>query len=121
MADGGGRAVPRSLVRAVPIGTSPTPLPVSLDAIGEALEAGGDTGYTDESGRLTLRLMRGHAHLVVVTPLPFGLDDAEAVEPPVWNWRLDEDLRTLTRWHTPWAGTAAAQATAAGPTLRVEP
>jgi hypothetical protein len=122
-----GQPLPRSLVRAVPVGTSATPLPVTTETLGQAALAGGDAAFADEAGRVTLRLMRGHRHLIVVAPMPFGLmpldEDAAGGAlvdgAPVWNWRLDDDLRTLTPWHSEAAGTAAAAATRAGPALRV--
>lgn len=115
-----GTPQPRTLIRAVPIRTSATPLPVSLESLSQAIEAGGDAGYTDERGRVTLRLMPGHPHLLVVSPLPFGLPADQATAPPVWNWRLEADLVTLSRWHTEAVGTDAASATADGPELRIQ-
>ncbi|MGP1346679.1 MAG: hypothetical protein ACTS3F_08440 [Phycisphaerales bacterium] len=109
------------LIRAVPIATSAMPLPVSIENIQQALEAGGDSGYTDDHGRVTLRLQPGHPHLVVVSPIALGLSGDEAHDPMVWNWRLEPDLKSITPWHTEARGPTALRPDPNAPPLTVVP
>ncbi len=68
-------------VRAAPVGTSPLPLPVSAENLAKAGEAQGDSSYTDENGRVSLRL-GDYRYLIEVSDAPFEAEHKLST----WYW-----------------------------------
>ena len=79
-------------VRALPIGLSPAPLPITPESLREAGAAQGDDGFTNAQGVVVLQIDAMYDHLIEVRPPAF--DPSAAALPS--QWLLDAETGTLT-------------------------
>lgn len=89
--EGGAIPLHGAHVRAIPMGMSPVPIPVSGKNLSDAKIASGPGGYTDRHGVVSFRLVRDTGYTIDVAPPPFG-DLAEAGR---WRWVLDSESAIL--------------------------
>ncbi|MDX2114121.1 MAG: hypothetical protein SFZ24_00690 [Planctomycetota bacterium] len=93
-----GTPVAAAHVRAIPISTSPVPLPVSPENLEQYTSALEQSGVTRADGTLRLALYDKVPHLVEVIPPALGEWPQGA-----WAWIYDPSTRTVTA--APEAGT----------------
>ncbi|MBL0928307.1 MAG: hypothetical protein IBJ11_11770 [Phycisphaerales bacterium] len=90
--DDGAAPVARAQVRAVALGLSPVPLPVSLESLSQSAAQTGVVALSDDRGLVTLSLYAGRSHLIEVLP---PADGPPPEQPRLWRWYLDEHARDL--------------------------
>lgn len=85
--------VPNARVRAIAIGTSDLPLPVTMENIQQALTKTEAFATSDRTGEVRLTLLAERAHHVQVLPPCTDLHElhASAASSRVWHWYLDLD------------------------------
>ncbi len=80
-------------VRAIAIGTSDLPLPVTMENLRQALTKTEASATTDSGGEVRLTLLADRAHHVQVLPPCTDLDrlHSSSASSRVWHWFLDLD------------------------------
>jgi hypothetical protein len=101
--DDAGQPVKCARVRAVPIGTSDVPLPVSRQTLGEAFAKTQRGGSTNAAGEVTLTVLAERVHHVqVVPPPPLDARSTPGAEgATVFFWVFIPDQRAVIDWADP--------------------
>jgi hypothetical protein len=88
MPDGAQRPVPWAHVRAIPLSTGGVPLPVNDQTLPELnRDVRSDSGFTDDQGRVTLRIVERPTLVEVMWP-KFATDAGERAGTPGWSGGL---------------------------------
>lgn len=94
--DGTEQPAKSALVRAIPMGTSPVPLPINSKTMQELGDLKRDADYTDERGRVTLDIATTRSFAIEVVP-PLLEPESSTV---IWEGWIDEKAERLTTVRT---------------------
>lgn len=77
-----------AVVRAIPLKSTPVPLPVSLDALAQSQSSRwADYGVTDREGEVRLALPFELPYVIELLPPPQS--SLSELSPPRWSWRIE--------------------------------